>query len=96
MHQCVNVKIHYFAIFVPIFMKFSPNCRAKELGILFTILEVFAYFWIGKGPIFGPKIGLGKSLVSKENSKQQLNVATHLNLYCLLYPLYTNRFFLLV
>ena len=25
-------------------------------------LEVFAYFVIGKGPIFSPKSGLGKSL----------------------------------
>ena len=40
MHQCVNViKICNFAAFGPIFMKFSPNCRAEKLGMLFTILR---------------------------------------------------------
>ena len=52
-------------------MKFSPKCRTKKLGMIYTIWEVFAYFliWevfacflIGKGPIFSPKSGLGKSL----------------------------------
>ena len=56
MHQCLNVC--YFGL---IFM-FSPDCRAKKLGMLFTILGSFAHFWIGKGPIFCPRIGLGKSL----------------------------------
>ena len=62
MHQCLNVIICNFAIFGPIFMKFSPICRAKELGMLFSVWKVFALFWFGKGPIFGSKIGLGKSL----------------------------------
>ena len=44
MHQCVNENICNFAIFGPICMKFSPNCRAKELGILFTILGSFSSF----------------------------------------------------
>ena len=30
--------------------------------MLFTILRGFAHFWNGKGPIFGPKIGLENSL----------------------------------
>ena len=34
----------------------------QNVGILFTIWEVYAHIWIGKGPIFGPKIELGKSL----------------------------------
>ena len=41
MHQCVNVNICNFAILGPIFVKFSPNCRANELGMLFTILGIF-------------------------------------------------------
>ena len=60
MHQFVNVNICNFAIFGPIFVKFSPNCRANELGMLFIILLIF---WIGQGPIFGTKIGQGKFLI---------------------------------
>ena len=41
MHQGVNVYICNFAIFGLIFMEFSPNCTAKELGMLFTILGSF-------------------------------------------------------
>ena len=58
MHQCVNVTICNFAIF----MKFSPNCRTKEFGILFSVLGGFAHFLIGKRSMFSPKIGIGKSL----------------------------------
>ena len=43
-------------------MKFSPKCRSKKWGMIYTILGSFAHFWIGKGPIFGPKSGLGNSL----------------------------------
>ena len=50
-----------FAIFVLIFMKFSPKYIAKKLGMIYTILGSFDHFLIGKGPIFGPKSGLGKS-----------------------------------
>ena len=49
MHQCLNVIICNFAIFGPIFMKFSPICRAKELGMLFTIWKVFALFLVWEG-----------------------------------------------
>ena len=41
-----------FGIFDRIFMKFSPK----------LFWEVFAHFWIGKGPLFSPKSSLGKSL----------------------------------
>ena len=42
-------------------MKFSPKCRTKKLGMIYnTIFGSFAHFSIGKGPIFGPKPGLGK------------------------------------
>ena len=40
-------------------MKFSQKCKTNKLGMIYTILESFL---IGKGPIFGPKTGLGKSL----------------------------------
>ena len=53
-----------FAIFVRIFIKFSPKCRTKKLGMIYTILGGFSSFLncIGLWPIFGPKSGLGKSL----------------------------------
>ena len=50
-------------------MTFSPNCRTKKLGMIYIIFGRFAHFLIGKGPLFGPKSGLGKSL------------AFHLDLY---------------
>ena len=56
-HVSVN-----FAIFVQIFVKFSPKCRTKKLGMQYTILSSF---FICKVPIFGPKSCLGKSLSSK-------------------------------
>ena len=45
----MNVNICNFANFGPIFMKFSPNCRAKVLGMLYTILGSFCSFldWEG-------------------------------------------------
>ena len=49
-------------------MKFSPKCRTKKLGMLYTILGSFCSFlnWEGgKGPIFGPKSDLGKSLIKR-------------------------------
>ena len=53
MHRCVNVNICKFAILGPIFMNFSPNCRAMELGMLFTILRSFCSFLDREG---GPDI----------------------------------------
>ena len=52
---CKNSCICNFAIFVRIFMKFSPICWTKKFG-------VFAHFWIGKGANFNPKWGLEKYL----------------------------------
>ena len=46
MHQCVNVNICNFAIFGPVFVKFSSNCRANEMGMLFTILGSFCVFFL--------------------------------------------------
>ena len=43
-------------------MKFSPKCRTKKLGIKTPFWENFAHFLNWKGPITGPKSGLGKSL----------------------------------
>ena len=60
---CRSSCICNFDILVRIFMKFSPKCRTKKLGMIYTILECFClYFLIGKETIFGPKSGLGKSL----------------------------------
>ena len=49
MHQRVNVNICNFAIFGLIFMEFSPNCTAKEVGMLLNILGSFCLFldWEG-------------------------------------------------
>ena len=44
-----------FAIFVQIFMKFSPKCRTKNMGMINTILGSFGSFLIGKEPLYGPK-----------------------------------------
>ena len=44
-------------------MKFSPK-EKSELGMFITVMGSFANFWIGKGPIFSPKIDLGKSLLN--------------------------------
>ena len=55
-HICVNVTLLFFCT---ISMNFSPNCRAKEVGVLFTLL---GRFLIGKRSMFSPKIGIGKSL----------------------------------
>ena len=52
------------AIFDRIFMNISLKCRNKILAMICTILGRFCYFGIGKGPIFGPKSDLGKSLYS--------------------------------
>ena len=62
MHQCVNEYICKFSNFGPIIIKFSPNCRAKEFGMLFTILGSFCSFLDWKGADIRRKIGLGKSL----------------------------------
>ena len=58
MFHCVNVNICNFAIFETIFIEFSPNCT--EFGML--LCTIFFHFSIGKGHLFGPKIGIGKSL----------------------------------
>ena len=57
MHQCVNVNICNFAIFGPIFMKFSSNCielRDWECYSLFW--EVFAHFLDKEGTDIRPQI----------------------------------------
>ena len=32
-------------------MEFSPKCRTKKLGMIYTILESFYHFLIGKADI---------------------------------------------
>ena len=53
-------QVIYFGIFYRIFMKFSLKCRTQILGMIYTILGSFCSFLIGKGPLLGPKSGLGK------------------------------------
>ena len=50
------------AIFVQIFMNFSPKVELRNWKSYTPLWEVFVHFSIGKGPIFGPKSGLAKSL----------------------------------
>ena len=42
-------------------MKFSPNCRSKELGVLFTILGSFCSFLDWEGADILPKNGPRKN-----------------------------------
>ena len=66
MHQYVAVNVCNFAIFGLmglIFMKFYLTVELRNLECFSLFWEVFALFLIGKGPIFGPKLSLGKSLV---------------------------------
>ena len=64
-----------FGIFVWIFMRFSPECRTKKLGMIimiYTILGSFCSFLNGKGPILGPKSGLGKFLTASHHGLHSL------------------------
>ena len=74
---CKDSYICNFGIFVRIFIKFSPKCKPKKLGMIYTIWEVFAHLLIGKGQIFGPKTGLGKSL-----SFDSITGVKHPNIIC--------------
>ena len=42
---------------------FQQNVELRNWEWYTSFWEVFAYFWNGKGQIFGPKSGLGKSLL---------------------------------
>ena len=55
--------IYNFAIFVQISWNFHQNIAKRNWEWYTPFWEVFAQFWIGKGLIFGPKSGLGKSLI---------------------------------
>ena len=59
-------------------MKFSPKSRTKKLGMISPFWEAFAHLilCIGKGPIFGLKSGLGKSLM--EDKLQCISSAEHI------------------
>ena len=46
-------------------MKISSKCRAKKLGMIYTILGSFSSFLIGKGSLFGTKLVLGISLIGE-------------------------------
>ena len=61
-HFYANFCASVSGIFDRIFMKFSPECRTKKLGMTYTTFGSFSHFSIGKGLLFGPKSGQGKSL----------------------------------
>ena len=44
---CIFSCICKFGIFVCFFMKFSPKCRTKKLGMIYTILGNFCLFLAG-------------------------------------------------
>ena len=56
---CINVWMFAILVWFSCFHQ-AVGLRNWECYLLFW--EVFAHFWIGKGPIFCPRIGLGKSL----------------------------------
>ena len=60
MNLCNLSCICNFGIFDLIFTKFSPKCRPKKLRTIYDIWEVL----ILKGSLFGPKSGIGKSLIN--------------------------------
>ena len=47
----------FFAIFVLIFIKFSPKCRTKKLGMIYTILGSLCSFLNWEGDNIRPQIG---------------------------------------
>ena len=61
-HSHFYVEFHASVTLVRIFTKFSPKCRTKKLGMIFTILGSFCSFLNWEGPMFGPKSSLRKSL----------------------------------
>ena len=46
-HFYANFHVSVTAIFVQIFMKFSPKCITRKLGIIYTILTSFCSFLKG-------------------------------------------------
>ena len=60
-------------------MKFSPKCRTKKLGMIYTIVGSFCYFLNWKGAIYGPKSGLGKSLYNVFTQGYQCYIITFPN-----------------
>ena len=52
----VNVNICNFAIFGLIFIKFSPKCRARKLGIYYISLGRFCSILNWEGADIGPQI----------------------------------------
>ena len=47
-------------------MKFSPKCRTKKLGMIYTILGSFCSFLNWEGVGIRPQIVLGKALSSSK------------------------------
>ena len=55
-------------------MKFSSKCKTEKLGMIYTRWEAFAYFLIGKGPIFGPKSSQGNSLLESNSKARDIHI----------------------
>ena len=76
------------AIFVQIFMKIALKCRTNI--IIYTFMEIFAHFQIGKGWIFGPKSGLGKIPVTPTKIEGNSLISVHIKstlVWALSYPI---------
>ena len=67
----------HFHASVPLIMKFSPKCRTKKLGMIYTILGSFCPFLNWEGVDIRPKSGLRKSL----KFEKRLNVIVMISGY---------------
>ena len=63
-------------------MKFSPKCRTKKLGMIYTILRRFCSFFNWEGAVIRPQIRPRKIPESKR--KNEIEKLQHAN---------SNRFF---
>ena len=87
----VSVNICHFAILVQFSWKFHQNIKPKNWEYNTSFSEFSAHFLIGKGLIFRPRYGLGKSLIrfeylshtSSANAKMCLHIgSSHQGLVC--------------
>ena len=59
-HSYFYAYFHAFVSFVPIFMKCSPICRTKKLGMIYTIFGRFCLILNWEGAHIQPQIRLRK------------------------------------
>ena len=76
-------------------MKFTPRCKTKKFGIIYTILGSFYSVFNWDGPILGTKSGLGKSLDMVEhalyNTPLQIRVHTQTFYFAISQPKHVLR-----